>query len=56
MSQWDKKDKSLASINARAMNILYYALNAKVFNRISTCENSKDIGTLLRSHIRASLK
>ena len=33
----------MAQLNAKAMNILYYALDANEFNRISTCMSAKKI-------------
>ena len=41
--EWDKIDKKMAQLNARAMNILYCALDANEFNRISTCISAKEI-------------
>ena len=44
---YNENDKKLASINANAMNFLYYALQRNEFNRISTCINAYDIWHLL---------
>ena len=41
--EWDEIDKKMAQLNARAMNILYYALDANEFNHISTCMSTKKI-------------
>ena len=41
--KWNEIDKKMAQLNARAMNVLYYALDANEFNRISTCMLAKKI-------------
>ena len=41
--EWDEVDKKLAQLNAKAMNVLYCALDASEFNRISTCASAKEI-------------
>ena len=41
--EWDEVDKKLAQLNAKAMNVLYCALDANEFNRISTCASAKEI-------------
>ena len=41
--EWDEVDKKMAPLNAKAMNILYYALDANEFNHISTCMSAKKI-------------
>ena len=41
--KWDEVDKKLAQLNAKAMNVLYCALDANEFNRISTCASAKEI-------------
>ncbi|WP_374695630.1 hypothetical protein ACEW7V_01290 [Areca yellow leaf disease phytoplasma] len=33
----------LAELNAKAMNLLYYALDPNEFNRIFTCNSTKEI-------------
>ena len=40
---WDEVDKKMAQLNAKAMNVLYCALDANEFNRISTCSSAKEI-------------
>ena len=40
---WDKYDKKQTQLNAKAMNVLYCALDANEFNRISTCLYVKKI-------------
>ena len=42
-NEWDENDEWLAQLNAKAMNLLYCALNASEFNRISTCTSTKEI-------------
>ena len=41
--EWDEYDERMAQLNAKAMNLLYCALNASEFNRISTCTSVKEI-------------
>ena len=41
--EWDEVDKKMTQLNAKAMNILYCALDANEFNRISTCMSAKKI-------------
>lgn len=38
-----QKDKSLASITARAIDILYCSLTVENFNKIWSCKNAKNI-------------
>ena len=40
---WDKLDMKLIELNAKSMNVLYYALDANEFNRISTYILAKKI-------------
>ena len=47
IQEYNEDDKKLASMNAKAINILYCALERKKFNRISTCINAHDIWHLL---------
>ena len=42
-SEWDEEDERKIQLNAKAMNLLYCALNASEFNRISTCNSAKEI-------------
>ena len=41
--KWNEIDKKMAQLNARAMNVLYYALDANEFNHILTCMSAKKI-------------
>ena len=41
--KWDEVDKKIAQLNARAMNVLYYALDANEVTHISTCMSAKKI-------------
>ena len=41
--EWDEHDRKLAQLNAKAMNVLYYSLDANEFNRISVCISAKKI-------------
>ena len=41
--EWDEVDKKMTQVNAKAMNILYCALDANEFNHISTCISAKKI-------------
>ena len=40
---WDENDIKQSEINAKAMNLLYCALDPSEFNRISTCMSAKEI-------------
>ena len=40
---WDENDIKQSEINAKAMNLLYCALDPSEFNRISTCMSAKKI-------------
>ena len=42
-SEWDENDERMAQLNAKSMNLLYYALDANEFNRISGCISVKEI-------------
>ena len=42
-NEQDEVDKKMAQLNAKVMNILYCALDANEFNRISTCNFAKKI-------------
>jgi hypothetical protein len=39
--EWDERDSRLIQLNAIAINILYFALDAYEYNRISACESAK---------------
>ena len=41
--EWDESDTRMAQINVKATNMLYCALDANEFNRISTCKTVKEI-------------
>ena len=41
--EYDATDKKLVSLNAKAMNCLYFALDRNEFNRISSCSDTKEI-------------
>ena len=41
--EWDEVDKKMTQLNAKAMNILYCAIDANEFNHISTCMSAKEI-------------
>ena len=40
---WDDHDKKMAQLNAKAVNVLYYALDVNEFNRIFICTSTKKI-------------
>ena len=42
-NEWNEQDKRSAQLNAKAMNVLYCALDANEFNRISVCTSAKEI-------------
>ena len=53
--EWNEQYKKLAQLNAKAMNVLYYALDANEFNRISVCTTAKEIwDTLEVTHERTN--
>jgi len=41
--EWDEYDMKLRELNAKAMNLLYCALDSSEFNRIFTCSLAKKI-------------
>ena len=47
INEYSEEDKKLSSMNAKAMNILYCALERNDFNCISTCLNTHNIWHLL---------
>ena len=40
---WDDNDMKMGELNAKAMNVLYCALDSTEFNRISTCTSAQEI-------------
>ena len=40
---WNVYEMQMGELNARAMNLLYYALDPNEFNQISTCTSTKKI-------------
>ena len=40
---WDDNDMKMEELNAKAMNVLYCALDSTEFNQISTCSTTKEI-------------
>ena len=40
---WDDNDIRMKKLNAKAMNILYYALDSTEFNQIFTCTTAQEI-------------
>jgi len=40
---WDDHDMKMGELNAKEMNLLYYALDANEFNQIFTCSSAKEI-------------
>ncbi|XVF14395.1 hypothetical protein REPUB_Repub09cG0055100 [Reevesia pubescens] len=47
-SEWIVDDKAKVQINFKAINTLHCALNLVQFNRISTCDNAKEIWDKLK--------
>ena len=45
--EWNEQDKKLAQLNAKAMNVLYYALDANEFNLIFVYTSIKEIWDIL---------
>jgi hypothetical protein len=53
--EYDENDKRKLSLNARAKNILYCALDRNEFNRISTCDSAHEIWHALEiTHVGTS--
>ena len=46
--QWSNEEKRLYTLNAKAMNAFYCALNEVEYNRISLCTSAHDIWELLQ--------
>lgn len=46
-NEWDEHDKRLMSMNAKAINAFYCALDKNEFNRISTCTSAHEIWKML---------
>ncbi|XVF07135.1 hypothetical protein REPUB_Repub06bG0112500 [Reevesia pubescens] len=46
-SEWTADDKAKVKVNFKAINTLHCALNLAKFNRISTCNNAKEIHHVL---------
>ena len=42
-SEWDANDLKSAELNAKAMDTLFCALRASEYNRVSLCENAKEV-------------
>ena len=42
-SQWSELEKKKLSLNSKAMNALFCALNMKEFHRVSSCESAQEI-------------
>ena len=56
-SEQVKNDERMAQLNAKAMNLLYYALDTNEFNRISSCISiKKKFWTNLRSPMKGPIK
>ncbi|KAH9724856.1 hypothetical protein KPL70_007638 [Citrus sinensis] len=41
--EWNELEKRKASLNSKAMNVLFCALDKKEFHRVSSCENANEI-------------
>ena len=53
--EYEEEDKRKLSLNARAKNVLYCALDKNEFNRICMCDSAQDIWNLLEiTHIGTS--
>ncbi|XVF11748.1 hypothetical protein REPUB_Repub08aG0054500 [Reevesia pubescens] len=46
--EWTADDKAKVQVNFKAINILHCALNLTKFNKISTCNNTKEIWDKLK--------
>ena len=53
--EYEEEDKRKLSLNIRAKNVLYFALEKNEFNRICMCDSAQDIWNLLEiTHIGTS--
>ena len=43
MNEWNDLKKKTFSLNAKAMNTLFYALDKNEFNRVSICKTTQEI-------------
>lgn len=43
MNDWNELEKKTFALNAKAMNVLFCALDKNEFNRLSICETAFDI-------------
>lgn len=46
---FNDKDEKIWSLNAKAINILFYAIDCVEYNRVSTCESAKELWTILQT-------
>ena len=46
--EWDDNDRKIAQLNAKAINVLYYALSMNEFNKVSSCSSAKKIWDQLK--------
>lgn len=53
---WDEHDMKVIELNAKAINILYYAFDPNKFNQISTCNSARKIGIDMKWLIKVQTK
>ena len=41
--EWNELEKRKASLNSKAMNVLFCALDKKEFHRVSSCESANEV-------------
>ena len=47
MNDWNELERKTFTLNTKAMNVLFYALNKNEFNRVSICEMTFNIWHIL---------
>ena len=47
--QWSELEKKNISLNSKAMNVLFCALDKKEFHRVSSCESAQEIWNKLEA-------
>ena len=55
-SQWSELEKKKTSLNSKAINAMFCALDKKEFHRFSSCENAHEISNNLKLSIRVQIK
>ncbi|KAL4276436.1 hypothetical protein AHAS_Ahas20G0207000 [Arachis hypogaea] len=51
--EWNNDDKKNVELNAKAINLLYYAISFEEYQKVSRCKTAKESGRNSRSHTKA---